>query len=99
MNFEIKVTVNGEGFHQIDENLRISNGSYLSQRIMYWRLIYSVMVFSLMDVVFSMRVNFFVYRFHQWGKNIERLSSDENVFRLIFSFVCLATTDGTCSGF
>ena len=38
-------------------------------------------------------------RVDQYVEKIERMLSDENVFFLHYSSVCLAATEGTCSGF
>ena len=50
------------------------------------------------EVLFSMRVKYMFLRIDQWGEKIERMFSDENVFRLTCGSVRLAATEGTCSG-
>ena len=50
------------------------------------------------EVIFSMGVKYMLLRIDQWGGNIERMFSDENLFRLTCSSVRLAATEGTCSG-
>ena len=52
------------------------------------------MTYTLVIVLFSMRVKFMFHRIDQWAECIEPMFSNENVFRLIYSSVCRAATGG-----
>ena len=64
----------------------------------FWALISFAMVYTMVEILFSMRIKVLLLRIDQGSENIELMFPNENVFRLLYGSVCLATTEGTCSG-